>query len=65
MVLTHMAVAPKRERCAGSRGAFKPESARDSGGRGNPVDRDTTEGVPIVLAKAPQGVPRGWSRSRG
>jgi hypothetical protein len=47
-VLTHEAAAPRRERCAKLRGAIKQESARGFGGRGNPVDRDTTEGVPIV-----------------
>jgi hypothetical protein len=47
-VLTHDAAAPRRERCAKLRGAFKQESARGIGGRGNPVDHDTTEGVPIV-----------------
>jgi hypothetical protein len=47
-VLTHDAAAPRRERCAKLRGAIKQESARGIGGRGNPVDRDTTEGVPIV-----------------
>jgi len=47
-VLTHDAAAPRRERCAKLRGAFKQEGARGFGGRGNPVDHDTTEGVPIV-----------------
>lgn len=47
-MLTHDAAAPRRERCAKLRGAFKQESARGIGGRGNPVDHDTTEGVPIV-----------------
>jgi len=27
---------------------LKPEGARGPGERGNPLDRDTTEGVPIV-----------------
>jgi len=47
-VLTHDAAAPRRERCAKLRGAFKQESARGIGGQGNPVDHDTTEGVLIV-----------------
>jgi hypothetical protein len=47
-VLTHDAAAPRRERCAKLRSAFKQESGRGFGGQGNLVDHDTTEGVPIV-----------------
>lgn len=64
-MLTHEAAAPGRERCAGLRGAFNHEGARSSGGRGNPVDRDTTEGVPIVARVVPQGAARWRSRPRG
>jgi len=64
-VLTHAVAAPRRERCARFRGAFNQEGAWDLGGRGNPVDRDTTEGVPIVARVVPQGAARWRSRLRG
>jgi len=61
-VLTHEAAAPRWERCASPRGAFNQEGAHGNGDRGNPVDHDTTEGVPIAVHVAPQGA--GWWRSR-
>jgi hypothetical protein len=51
-VLTHEAAAPRRERCAKLRSAFKQEGARGIGGQGNLVDHDTTEGVPIVTTSS-------------
>jgi len=49
-VLTHTVAAPRWERCVKSCDAFQPESGHGISDRGNPVDRDTTEGVLIVLA---------------
>jgi hypothetical protein len=35
--------------------AFQPENAHVVGGRGNPVDRGTTEGVPVVRTQPCKG----------
>jgi hypothetical protein len=54
-VLTHAAAAPGRERCALLRDTLRHTRQAWHGGRGDPVERDTTEGVPADVRLVSQG----------